>query len=74
MPPVNQTTASDPIPPNSTSLGKEELSDNNADVLEGKRILLPTSFGFRFIGLIAFLWSVFQMYVVVVPVNDVFVL
>ena len=53
MPPVNQTTASDPIPPNSTSLGKEELSDNNADVLEGKRILLPTSFGFRFIGLIA---------------------
>ncbi len=73
MPPVNQTTASDPIPPNSTSLGKEELSDNNADVLEGKRILLPTSFGFRFIGLIALLWSVFQMYVVVVPVNDVFV-
>lgn len=44
-----------------------------ADVLEGKRILPPESFGYKLILVIAFLWSLFQLVVVVQPFNDVFV-
>lgn len=44
-----------------------------ADVLEGKRVLPIDSFGHRLIGFIAFFWSFFQLYVVLLPVNDVFV-
>lgn len=47
--------------------------EESVAVLEGKRILDENSFGFKMIALIAFLWSFFQLYVVVEPVNDVFV-
>lgn len=46
---------------------------DEADVLEGKRILPTNSLGYMIIGVIAFLWSFFQLYVVLIPFNDVFV-
>ncbi|PNK60125.1 TRAP transporter permease [Psychrobacter sp. FDAARGOS_221] len=46
---------------------------DEADVLEGKRVLPTNSFGYIIIGVIAFLWSFFQLYVVLIPFNDVFV-
>lgn len=44
-----------------------------ADVLEGKRVLPPESWQFKMIAVIAFMWSFFQLFVVLQPINDVFV-
>jgi TRAP transporter 4TM/12TM fusion protein len=41
--------------------------------LEGQRKLPRDSWGYLFIVVIAFLWSLYQLYVVVVPTNSVFV-
>lgn len=52
----------------------DQVSDSEqADVLEGKRILPTNSFGFKLISFIAFFWSLFQLSVVLLPINDVFV-
>ena len=41
--------------------------------LEGQRKLPKDSWGYWFIVVIAFLWSLYQLYVVVVPTNSVFI-
>jgi len=41
--------------------------------LEGQRVLKEGSWQYWLIAIIAFAWSVFQIYVVIVPVNSVFV-
>ena len=41
--------------------------------LEGKRILPADSFGFKLIAVVAFAWSFYQLYVVVFPINSVFI-
>ncbi|PIE46785.1 MAG: C4-dicarboxylate ABC transporter [Gammaproteobacteria bacterium] len=52
---------------------KNQSENEQADVLEGKRILDPKSFGFKMITFIAFCWSFFQLFVVTQPINDVFI-
>ena len=51
----------------------DDANIDNADVLEGKRVLPTNSLGYMIIGVIAFLWSFFQLYVVLIPFNDVFI-
>ena len=51
----------------------DDANIDNADVLEGKRVLPTNSLGYIIIGVIAFLWSFFQLYVVLIPFNDVFI-
>lgn len=52
----------------------EQVSDmEQADVLEGKRVLPEKSFGFKFIAVVALCWSLFQLSVVLLPINDVFI-
>lgn len=47
--------------------------DESVAKLEGKRILDENSLAFKMIAVIALCWSVFQLYVVAMPINDVFV-
>ena len=55
------------------AVDSDDANIDTADVLEGKRVLPINSFGYRIIGVIAFIWSCFQIYVVIAPFNDVFV-
>ncbi len=41
--------------------------------LEGQRLLPEWSWQYKLIAIIAFLWSLYQLYVVIVPTNSVFV-
>lgn len=52
---------------------RDDAHIDTADVLEGKRVLPTNSVGYMIIGVIAFIWSCFQLYVVIAPFNDVFV-
>ena len=51
-------------------VGNEEklISD-----LEGQREFEKGSFGYWFVGLVAFSWSLFQLYVVISPINSVYI-
>lgn len=54
----------------------ESLPTDEEDLtatLEGKRILDPAGWPFKLIAFIAFSWSAYQLYVVIFPVNAVFV-
>ncbi len=58
-----------------TQVEEEELHQNEelVEKLEGQRILKPGSKEDWMISIIAFLWAAFQIYVVVVPFNSVFI-
>ncbi|HHH20695.1 MAG TPA: TRAP transporter permease, partial [Nitratifractor sp.] len=58
-----------------TSKTEEQLRSDEVLVekLEGQRTLEPGTWEYWLIAVIAFAWSAFQIYVVVVPVNSVFV-
>ncbi|MDO5768205.1 MAG: TRAP transporter permease [Psychrobacter sp.] len=66
-------TSSESIATETGEVSSTDLDANDADVLEGKRVLPTDSFGYRLIAVIAFVWSFFQLYVVLLPVNDVFI-
>ncbi|WP_019672926.1 TRAP transporter permease [Psychrobacter lutiphocae] len=70
---TNKTNVKDNNSPPDPDFIPEMGNVDSADVLEGKRVLPVNSFGYKLIGLIAFFWSFFQLYVVLLPVNDVFV-
>ncbi|NKQ40713.1 MAG: TRAP transporter permease [Sulfurovum sp.] len=60
---------------NQSSKTEKELREDEALVekLEGQRILTEGTWQYWMIAIIAFAWSAFQIYVVLVPVNSVFV-
>ncbi len=63
---------------------KEELILSDEDIqvgneeklisdLEGQREFEKGSFGYWFVGIVAFSWSLFQLYVVINPINSVYI-
>jgi len=66
----NLETNRDQIPPSKEEIQEEEklIAD-----LEGQRAFESTDWEFWLIGIVAFLWSAYQLYVAVVPTNGVFV-
>ncbi len=56
------------IPSEKHATSEEKLINE----LEGQRDFKPGSFNYKFVSLVAFSWSIFQLWVVVHPINDVF--
>jgi TRAP transporter 4TM/12TM fusion protein len=58
-----------------TQVSEEDLHQDEelVEKLEGQRVLKPGGWEDWLISLIAFAWAAFQIYVVIVPVNSVFV-
>jgi TRAP transporter 4TM/12TM fusion protein len=58
----------------STIPSKDHLSaeEKLINELEGQRNFEPGSFNYKFVSIVAFLWSLFQLWVVMHPINDVF--
>ena len=58
-----------------TTEGNKEMQDDLEliEKLEGQRILKEGTWQYWLVAVIAFAWSLYQLYVVVVPVNSVFV-
>jgi TRAP transporter 4TM/12TM fusion protein len=58
-----------------TQVSEEDLHKDEelVEKLEGQRVLKPGSWEDWLISIIAFAWAAFQIYVVIVPVNSVFV-
>lgn len=49
---------------------EKQNAENLTNDLEGQRVFLPHHYEFWMISAIAFCWSIFQLYIVVEPINS----